>query len=817
VLAAPRLSAQEAPEPAPAAEAPKPPEPQPIAIADVANQAQSLEARLTSLEKQLSAAGVQDELKQALPSREKAIQDEQAELDEALAAARSLDAMESLERDWRALAKELTALDSRIDGRVAELSKTLVELEEHASVWSLTESAAREQKAPPELRKQISRTKELVAGSQRSFQKRTNEALELESRLGTLQGRVDANLQRIVEARGEILGEILARDSAPLWRAEFGAALPGLNDTLRAAFVEPTAEIVQYVDRHPGPLVLQVMLTLLLVWGTRRARGRIDELAAEEVPVPGQEQHAARDLLSHPLASSLVLGLASSLFLHTDAPRSFMRLVALLLLPPLVVVVRSIVPLTLRALLYGLTALYFADRLRELLSTFELVHRLLFLLEMGAAAIGIVWLQRSTRLSEIPREMAASLWVRPLALWMRISLLAVSVAFVGGVLGYMRLSDLIGRAVLGASYLALVLLTAVWITDELIHLSVRSGLLRRVRMVRSNPEAAERPLRGLLRIVTAGTWLYFVMGFMAIRDPVLAALGGILSAPIGYGALSISLGGLLAFALTLWVSWLLARFIDTALNQEVFPRISLPRGVPFALTSLTRYTILVLGFVAAVAALGFNLDRLTLVASAFGVGIGFGLQNVVNNFVSGLILLFERPVQVGDRVEVVGLTGDIKRIGIRASVVRTFDGADVIVPNGTFISDVVTNWTLADRLRRITLPVGVAYGTDPERVIELLLEVAAAHEFVLPDPEPRAYFLAFGESSLDFEIRVWTSHYDSRLQIHSDLAVAVNRALADNGIEIPFPQRDLHVRSVSPSSAQALAGRPRPEPDPSGE
>jgi small-conductance mechanosensitive channel len=113
--------------------------------------------------------------------------------------------------------------------------------------------------------------------------------------------------------------------------------------------------------------------------------------------------------------------------------------------------------------------------------------------------------------------------------------------------------------------------------------------------------------------------------------------------------------------------------------------------------------------------------------------------------------------------------------------------------------------------------VGVAYGTDPERVLQLLLEVAAAHEFVLPDPAPRAYFLAFGESSLDFEIRVWTSHYDQRLQIQSDLAVAVNRALADNGIEIPFPQRDLHVRSVSPSSAQALAGTPRPEPDPSGE
>jgi potassium efflux system protein len=817
VLAAPHLAAQEAPAPAPPAEAPKEPEPRSISMPDVASQAQSLEAGLASLEKQLSAAGVLDELKQALPSREKAIQDKQAELDEALAAASSLDAMESVELQWRALAKELTTLDSRVDARVAELSKTMAELEELASVWSLTESAARQQKAPPELRKQISNAKDLVASSRRSFQTHSNEALELESRLGALQAQVDANRQRIVEYRGQVLGQILARDSLPLWRAEFRKTLPAADGAIRQAYVQPAAEIFGYVNRHPDPLVLQVMLTLLLLWGTRRVHTRVDRLAAEETRGPGPDEGAARSLLSHPLAASLVLGLASGLFLHPGAPRSFLRLLALLLLPPLIVIVRSIMPSSLRALLYGLAALYLSERIRELLGAFELVSRLLFLLEMGATAIGIAWLQRSKRLSEIPRELAASLWIRPLAAWMRLALAAVSIAFLGGVFGYMQLADLVGRSVLAASYLALVLLTAVWISDELIHLSVRSRLLRRLRTVRSDPEGLERPLRLLLRIGAVGAWLYFVLGFLAVRDPVFAAVSGVLSAPIGYGALSISLGGVLAFALTLWISWLLARIIDTTLNQEVYPRISLPRGVPFALSSLTRYTILVLGFLAAVAALGFDLDRLTLVASAFGVGIGFGLQNVVNNFVSGLILLFERPVQVGDRVEMTGVSGDIKRIGIRASVVRTFDGADVIVPNGSFISDVVTNWTLADRLRRITLPVGVAYGTDPERVIELLLEVARRHDLVLADPEPRAFFLAFGESSLDFEVRVWTSEYDSRLQIQSDLAVAVNRALAENGIEIPFPQRDLHVRSVNPGSGLALSGRSRPEPDPGGD
>ncbi len=180
---------------------------------------------------------------------------------------------------------------------------------------------------------------------------------------------------------------------------------------------------------------------------------------------------------------------------------------------------------------------------------------------------------------------------------------------------------------------------------------------------------------------------------------------------------------------------------------------------------------------------------------ALGVGIGFGLQNVVNNFVSGVILLFERPVRVGDRVQLDDLFGTVTTIGIRASKVRTFEGSDVIVPNGDFISARVTNWTLSDRKRRIILPVRAAYGTKPRRVLEILLQVARAHTEVLEDPAPESLLRSFGTSSLDFELRAWTE--GDFLVVMSDLAVATEEALAAAGIQIPFPQRDLHVRNVA--------------------
>jgi small-conductance mechanosensitive channel len=210
-------------------------------------------------------------------------------------------------------------------------------------------------------------------------------------------------------------------------------------------------------------------------------------------------------------------------------------------------------------------------------------------------------------------------------------------------------------------------------------------------------------------------------------------------------------------------------------------------------TTLVHYTVLLVGFLLAFAAMGLDLNRFTILAGAFGVGIGFGMQNIVNNFVSGLILLFERPIQVGDTVQMGELVGEITRIGIRSSAVRTWQGAEVIVPNASFISEAVTNWTLSDRMRRIEIKVGVAYGTDPERVLELLSKVAADHPLVLTEPAAVALFLGFGDSALDFELRVWTNRFEQWVRIRSELNVAVNAALRDADITIPFPQRDVHI------------------------
>ena len=255
------------------------------------------------------------------------------------------------------------------------------------------------------------------------------------------------------------------------------------------------------------------------------------------------------------------------------------------------------------------------------------------------------------------------------------------------------------------------------------------------------------------------------------------------------------------------VAPILARLIDLILQQGVFPRAHLPRGMPYALSTLTRYAVYILAFLAALAAAGVQLSQLSILLGGLGVGVGLGLQDIVKNFAAGLTLLLERRVHVNDVVQIRDreIFGRVLEIGLRASLVRSWDGADVIVPNTDLVASTVTNWTLSDQLRRIEIPVGVAYGTDPERVVALLLEVAGRNDDILEDPPPQALFQGFGESSLDFLLRGWSDAvYDRTFGIRSALALAIHRALREAGITIPFPQRDLHLASVSPDARAVL-------------
>ena len=239
-----------------------------------------------------------------------------------------------------------------------------------------------------------------------------------------------------------------------------------------------------------------------------------------------------------------------------------------------------------------------------------------------------------------------------------------------------------------------------------------------------------------------------------------------------------------------------SRLLQRVLLARIFRRLSIADAQKFALGRFTTYLFFLGGLFIGLQSLGVNLSSLVVFGGAIGVGIGLGLQNVVSNFVAGLILLIEQPIRIGDRIETSNALGDVVKIEARSTWVRTNDNVVIIVPNSEFINNSVTNWTANDPNVRISLPVGVGYNSDPEQVRSLLLEAATAHPAVLADPRPDVVFTDYGDNSLNFALRVWTSTLaHAPIILKSDLYFALFKLFTEHHIELPFPQRDLHIRS----------------------
>jgi small-conductance mechanosensitive channel len=253
---------------------------------------------------------------------------------------------------------------------------------------------------------------------------------------------------------------------------------------------------------------------------------------------------------------------------------------------------------------------------------------------------------------------------------------------------------------------------------------------------------------------------------------------------------------LILLIIALFLLFYLTALIRKLLVKKIFPRYHLDIGVSQAFATIVRYTLIILGLFIIFQTTGIDLSALGLLFGALGIGIGFGLQGITNNFISGVIILFERPVKVGDRIEIDDLSGNIMNISARATTIITNDNIAVIVPNSDFINTRVINWSHNSRNVRLNFPVGVSYKEDPEVIRKLLIEVADKNTGVLQDPRPDVLFDEFADSSLNFILRVWTSEYSDKPRVlKSQLYYEIFKKFKENNVEIPYPQRDVHLKS----------------------
>ena len=754
------------------------PAPTPIPLTTVPVEAQSamtsLEEIEASVSRDQSSAGV---IAGSLSNLTSEIDATIAEDMRLLTASPPLDVLYRLKSTWQNFGDNLSALARELAERATSLEEECARLDRTKKTWQATLQSAKQPDTPQPFLQSVQNVVDSVERTRQAAESSREQVLTLQGRLSEQEARVRTALSSVEQSQNRALKSLLVRDSPPIWSGEISLGREWEKQG-GASFSSQLKASTAFAKQHPFAFLVHAVLIVLIATALQLMRRRMRKVT-EEKP----DLQRAVPILDLPVSMAFVLSLLIVAPIYPQAPRFIQAIMGTAALIPTVLILRKLLQPNSYPILSALVVMYFVGQLRLLAASLPHSGRLLFLGQMLGGSLFLIWLLQSWHLPTAAAETHGRLWrgIRAIAL---IGLIILPAAFLTNIFGYVNLGNLLGIIFLKSAFVAAMLYTAIRILEGLIIIALQVQPLGSLRVVSLHRPMLQRRTCRVLEFLAFLFWLSLILNFFGLLTPLTATTKAALNANLGIGSLNISVHSILAFLLAIWASFLVSKFLRFLLEEDVYHHFHLAPGIPYATSTMLHYAILLLGFFIALGALGIDLTKITILAGAFSVGIGFGLQNVINNFVSGLILLFERPIKIGDMIEVSGIAGEVRRIGIRASVIRTADGSEVIVPNGSLISSNVTNWTFSDVLRAIEVSVNVVGGADPQRVFELLKSTAADHPGVAKEPSPQVYVVNFTAGAITFQLRVWTDQYHEWAQLRSDLSVAVNDALAREKIAI---------------------------------
>jgi potassium-dependent mechanosensitive channel len=710
----------------------------------------------------------------------------------------SLD-LEDERRYWRSRGLEYTEERKLLTRRAGKLQEQIQTLEDQQREWAATWLQFLK---TPGIETTVERMKQQldkIQAAKSQVQEQLNVVVSVQNQASQQDQQISDILLRVRQARERERGHLFEMDGRPLWAGhDSQAPEQEVGSSFRRSVIRSFKSATAFLGSHiPATFILATfyLLSVLGVVNLRRYAGRA---APTEVPAEALQVFArpySVGLLVVLLIAPIGMGQKFSLL-----PIAVAFIFYMLHVVPVLRLLTLLIESRLRIFLYALAIFYVLCGVYLLVQLPKFFRREVYTLLIFAALVSFGWLARNAKINPSLKQDRKA---RTRSIGIFAGLVILGASLLANVVGFVSLGQVLGLTVLVGTFVAAAFFCVVRVLTLFLITVLHTNWARSLLEVRT--DAVERWGCRVLSLAAFLLWLKAMLRLLAVYEGVVGALAKLMHHPIGFDGMYFTLSGALTIVIVLLVGYALANGFTFVLKRIVLPKLSLNRGVPYAVSTVTYYFLLLLVAAAALSAAGVEMNKFTVLTGALGVGLGFGLQNIVNNFVSGLILLFERPIHVGDTVDVGGLVGMVRRIGARSSTILTFQGAEVIVPNNNLVSNQVINWTLSSQWRRVDVPVGVAYGTDPERVIKLLVGVAESHPQVLLARPPLAFFLGFGESALKFELRFWAAQQDTWFQLQSDVTVAVAKALREAGIEIPFPQRDLHIRSIDPVAGNVVS------------
>ena len=615
----------------------------------------------------------------------------------------------------------------------------------------------------------------MMAAQKRAFdiQVRINEMLiELESLISA--------------ARGEFLRDF----SPPMYSPTFFALFDSwLTYDLISGVAGVSIPDRDFFIRYVWVIALQIALSLSLAYGIRKSENILEGI--ESLRFMRRSPHAVGWLISTALCWNL----------YEPMPTIWQLLLEAIILTTTARLVGRIVDNRRRLMVvYFLVASILATRL---LISIQLPSPLFRIYLVSIAfSLGILSMRFLLRPPKPGRSRVAS------SILIGMTVAGATVAIIE-ISGYSALALHIFLSTLTTVFIVILAWLLMLLVRGLLESALRNPYAQKVPFLRTQATTIIDRTAKLLNLIVLLLFCGAVLQTWRVFTTSWDLIYRVLTFGVTIGETRITLVLVLAAAACLYGALIASRILQYFMMRDVFTRRRVDPGIGLSITRLVHYAVVLLGVLLALVTLGFELTNLTIIASALSVGIGFGLQTIVNNFVCGLILLFERPVKVGDIIQLGEQWATIRNIGLRATTIQTFDRSDIVVPNSDLVTNQVTNWTLADRNMRLSLSVGVAYGSDVPMVLQTLEECTRENSHILKDPAPFIIFMGFGDSSLDFQLRVWIDDIDYINVVRSELNQGIDRKFRERGIEIPFPQRDLHLRSVDPPVTMPLSTSPK--------
>ena len=641
-------------------------------------------------------------------------------------------------------------------------------------------------------RETFTRTLSNIDGLLNQITKIGGKLIKAQQKYSPAQEVVASRLSLLIKTMADLRSDSFRRNAHSLFEADYYRQL---NQNLFTSFAQGLASDIRLPDgflkRHAWTIALQ-FICIIIILTVLNYRKKQSKAQTEEWSF----------LYRRPLAGAVfttMWGHALWGNFYTNAPLVWLLLMGVIMVIAAIRLLDAIYPQQLTRRVIRIIATLFI--LTETFKVFGLPTPLLQIIQvfLCTAVTAACWLLIRKHRQEDEK------------LWFGIYLggCVAVVAMITATLGFATLATNLIDGTLSSFVVIIMLKMILRLSDGGIHVFISSEWVKSRKFTQTlGIEEATQKLQTLMRIlVLVNVGLYFLV-IWQISSSVAEARESFLNYQYSFGGFTLSVNMvvmvIVVLYLTTLISWVIQAFAE---SQFMTPR-KMDVGVKESLKRLTHYGLFTIGFLVAVSMAGLDLQKFTIIAGALGVGIGFGMQNIVNNFISGLILLFERPVKIGDTVTIGEDWGIISRIGLRSTVVETFDRSEIIVPNADLISQKVTNWTFSSKVVRVKLPVGVAYGSPLEKVLGVLNRAAREHPDVLTYPEVTTIFESFGNSSIDFTLRFWVHTIDDRMKVRSEVAVIVDRLFREENITIPFPQQDLHLRSIDKDLQPMFGGQP---------